>query len=119
MEKLRLGAKEFGESSGETLELLISAPGEFKDLVDFASRTLLACRLVGPLIVQQAPRRYLSELDRAAWVAEYIHRFAGIDLPPPADCLLYAHVELENCLELAIEAGERFIGFRWDREMCA
>jgi hypothetical protein len=116
MQRLRFGINEFGAASGESLELCVSAPGEFADLPEFTSRTLLACRLIGYEIVQKAPHRSLAELDRAAWVSEYVLRFAGIDLPDLATCRLYAHVEMPNHLELAIEFGQRFIAFYWVRE---
>jgi hypothetical protein len=114
MRRIRHGAETFGIASGETLDLRVSEPGEFVDLADFASRTILACSLVGYEIVAQASPRSLAELDRADWVAASIERFTGVVLPPPAECRLFAGVERPECLNLAIDVGRVFVAFCWD-----
>jgi hypothetical protein len=116
MRRVRHGAETFGLASGETLELRVSEPGEFASLADFASQTILACSLVGYEIALQAPPRSLAELDRAGWVSESVRRYAGVELPPPAESRLFALVEGPDRLELAIDAGRVFVAFCWDRD---
>jgi hypothetical protein len=114
MQRFRFGHETFGIASGETLELKVSEPGEFTTLADFASLTILGCSLVGALIVREAPPRTLSALDRAAWVAGYIHKYAGVDLPPLTQCQMFVEVEEANRLLLAIEAQHVYVAFCWD-----
>jgi hypothetical protein len=73
----------------------------------------LAWRLIGGLIAAQAPQRTLAELDRAAFVAQYIRRYGGLDLPSDDQCQLFANVEVADRLELAIAAGGIYIAFCW------
>jgi hypothetical protein len=70
--------------------------------------------LVGYEIVSQAPPRTLAELDRAGWIAESVRRYAGVELPPPAECPLFALVEGPDRLELALGAWPVFVAFCWD-----
>ena len=118
MRRVRHGAETFGLASGETLDLRVSEPGEFADLADFASRTILSCSLVGYEIVTQTPPRSLADLDRAGWVVESVRRFVGVELSSLAACRLFALVEEPDRLELAIDAGRVFVAFCWflDRE---
>ncbi len=118
MRQLHLGAETFGRTSGQTLHLHISDPGECASLADFASRTILACSLVGYEIVAESPPRTLAEVNCSGWVAESIRRYAGVDLPPPSLCPLFALVENSDRLELAVGAGTVFVAFCWhiDRE---
>ena len=111
---MRRGAETFGLASGETLDLRVSNPGEFTNLADFASRTILACSLVGYEIVAQAPPRTLAELDRAAWVANSVCHHSRVKLLAPAECQLFALVEEPNRLELAIGVGDVFVAFCWE-----
>jgi hypothetical protein len=111
---MRHGIETFGLASGETMDLCVSEPGEFASLAGFASRTILACSLGGYEIVAQATPRALAELDRSGWVAESVRRYAGVELPPPAECRLFALVEEPDRLELAIDAGRVFVAFCWD-----
>ena len=114
MRQVRLGAETFGLASGETLHLHVSEPGECVSLADFASRTILACSLVGYEVVTQAPPRTLAELDRAGWVAEAVRQHASVELPTPAACPLFALVEKPDRLELALGPGPVYVAFCWD-----
>lgn len=114
MRQVRLGAETFGLASGETLRLSISDPDEYSSLAHFASRTILACSLVGYEIVVESPVRTLAQFDRAGWVAEALRRHAGVELPPPDACPLFALVEEPDRLELAFGAGRIFVAFFWE-----
>jgi hypothetical protein len=118
MRRIKRGAETFGLASGESLDLRVSDPGECVSLADFASRTILACRLIGYEIVAESPPRTLGDFDRSAWVVELVRQHTGVDLLPPGECPIFVSVDEPDRLEMVLGSGPEFVVFCWqiDRE---